>query len=179
MSKIGWVFGILKNNNIDTKGMSPGEAFQTLEDLRQQEKKEYATQKANKKLTDDKNVSTIKGCKRKLSAFKGKDEGTYDLETGESVNYESGYQVSFQQTSDNYTEDQFDEKVAELARRTGTNADAGIFDDNPEVSFHVENLKQSMEIAVEYNQHSVWDWKRGRIIKNLKFNVSTNKVDKE
>ena len=36
MSSIGWVFGVLRQNGIDTKGMSEGEAFDELEKLRQQ-----------------------------------------------------------------------------------------------------------------------------------------------
>lgn len=45
MSKIGWVYGVLKQNNVDTKDMSPEEAF---EELRELEKSQCAEGKKEK-----------------------------------------------------------------------------------------------------------------------------------
>ena len=42
MSSIGWVFGVLRQNGIDTKGMSAEEAFDELEKLRQQERDNHS-----------------------------------------------------------------------------------------------------------------------------------------
>lgn len=42
MSNIGWVYGILKQNNVDTENMSPEEAFEKLREL---ERKQYAESK--------------------------------------------------------------------------------------------------------------------------------------
>ena len=75
-------------------------------------------------LTTEPKKHKIKGQKAKLLALKNKPDGTYDLETGEAVSYESGYQVSFQQTGDTYTDAEYDDKVAEMIKRTGSRAHA-------------------------------------------------------
>ncbi len=113
-------------------------------------------------LTTEPKKHKIKGQKAKLLALKNKPDGTYDLETGEAVSYESGYQVSFQQTGDTYTDAEYDDKVVEMIKRTGSRAHGGVYAGVPEISFHTDNINEAMRIAVEYNQESVFDWAAAR-----------------
>ena len=129
--------------------------------------------------TKQKILGNNEAIKPKLASFKNKDDGTYSLETGKPISHDDGYQVSFQQSSDNYTDDEFNKKVEEMINHTNLEAHVGVFGGEPEISFHVKDIKEAMKIAIEYNQHSIWDWKRSRIIKNRKYNPKTNKVNKE
>ena len=191
-------YGLAKKYGIDTEGMSPKEVWEALEkkgvkelgghgkdenvyksveELKKQQERELPKNEYKLKAAEGK--ANTESRKQKLTSFKSKDDGTYSLETGRAVSYDDGYQVSFQQSSDNYTDEEFDKKVEELINRTGSEAHVGVFGGEPEISFHVRDIKAAMQIAVEYNQHSIWNWKRGRIIKNRKYNPETNRVNKE
>jgi hypothetical protein len=103
------------------------------------------------------------------SILKGKECGTYDLTTGEARSYSAGYQVSFQKARKNYSEDEYDALVNKLIIETGNDPDAGMFDDGPEISFCCLDMDLAMKIACEYNQKSIWDWKRMKIRKNIRY----------
>ena len=102
-----------------------------------------------------------KGFKKSLTKFKGKPQGTYDLDTGESLASKFGgtkaFQVSFQQTSDTYTDDEYDAKVNEIAKRANSKPYAGTYGE-PEISFYCKDKVMAKMIMYEYNQYSIWDW---------------------
>lgn len=112
-----------------------------------------------------------------------KDDGTFDLETGEPVSYETGYQLAFQTTDSEkpgkptfLTDEEYDAKVDELARQTGSKPHLGNFD-VPEISFRSEDLEQAKDLAFKkYNQHSIWNWEKMDIIENDDLDTSTNSV---
>lgn len=184
-------YGLAKKYGIDTDGMSPKEVWEALakkgvkelgghkDEVYYKSAEELKEQQQQPLSNNEYKLKASESRKQKLASFKSKDDGTYSLESGKPISHDSGYQVSFQQSSDNYTDDEFDKKVEEMIRRTGSEAHAGVFGGEPEISFHVSDVKDAMKIAVEYNQHSIWDWKHGRIIKNRQYNPETNKVNKE
>lgn len=98
----------------------------------------------------------------KLASF---EDGTYNLETLEAVEFNKGYQVTFCQVGDNYSDDDYDFLVSMF---TEVSSDgivyAGVFG-NPEISFHFANLETAIRYAKKFNQISVWDWKNGCEIK--------------
>lgn len=128
-----------------------------------------------KELTKEPSNNTIRKQRIKLAALKNKAEGTYNLETGEPISYDSGYQVSFQQTSDTYTDEEYDAKVAEMIDRTGSIAHGGVFGE-PEMSFHTDSIDEAMAIAKDYNQHSIFDWGNGELILNPHYIEHKNKI---
>ena len=87
-------------------------------------------------------------------------EGTYDIDTMKQVTYDSGYQVTFCQIGDNYSDSEYAEKVNEFL---GVSSDgktrAGKFEGTPEISFHVDSKDVAIDLGKKYNQISVWDWK--------------------
>jgi hypothetical protein len=111
-------------------------------------------------------------------------EGTYDLSTGKEITYKDGYQVSFHQTSDNYSQEEYNKIVDELKTISGSGAHIGVFDEEPEVSFHFNSLEEAKKVMKKYNQHSIFDWKAyatGRpskewYIKNDSLDKSKNNV---
>ena len=168
-SFMGMVYATLKAEGIDTSEMTPTEAVEKFNELSGKKilrKEEIANAK---QLTGKQNSVIYKGSKQKLKNLIGKEQATYDLETGERIEHASGFQVAFQQTTDEYTDDEYDAKVNEVAKQTGSRAQAGVYGE-PEVSFRVDDLDKAMEIAEKYNQISIWDWKEMREIKNKKYN---------
>lgn len=87
------------------------------------------------------------------------DNGTYDLETMTPVEYNSGYQVTFSQIGDNYSNSEYADRVNEfLSVSSDGKTLAGKFEDTPEVSFHVDDRGTAIKLAKKYNQISIWDW---------------------
>ena len=88
------------------------------------------------------------------------EDGTYDLDTLTQVSYNSGYQVTFSQIGDNYTDSEYADRVNEfLAVSSDGKTLAGKFEGTPEISFHVNNKATAERLGRKYNQISVWDWK--------------------
>lgn len=87
------------------------------------------------------------------------EDGTYDLNTMTQVNYDSGYQVTFSQIGDNYSDAEYADRVNEfLAVSSDGKTLAGKFEGTPEVSFHCNNRATAVRLARKYNQISIWDW---------------------
>lgn len=90
------------------------------------------------------------------------ESGTYDLETLKQVEYNKGYQVTFSQIGDRYSDKEYANKVNEfLSASSDGKASAGKFEGTPEVSFHVGDRKVAEELGRKYNQISIWDWEKG------------------
>lgn len=93
--------------------------------------------------------------------------GTYDLNTLKPVSYNSGYQASFFQTDDNYSDYEFGMKIREGLKLSSDNVvSAGKFGGTPEASFNFEKIEDAIAYAKKYNQMSIWDWKNGKEIQN-------------
>ena len=95
------------------------------------------------------------------------EDGTYDLATMTKIDYSDGYQVTFWQIGDNYSDAEYAEKVNEfLGASTDRIASAGKYGGSPEVSFHVKDKSVAMSLAKKYNQDSIFDWGTGDCIDN-------------
>ena len=88
------------------------------------------------------------------------EDGTYNINTLKTVDYEDGYQVTFCQIGDNYSAKEYDAKVNEfLSFSSDGRVLAGKFEGTPEISFHCADKITAIALAKKYNQISVWDWK--------------------
>lgn len=86
-------------------------------------------------------------------------DGTYDLETMTPVEYDSGFQVTFSQIGDNYSDQEYADRVNEfLAISSDGKTLAGKFEETPEISFHCNDRATAIRLAKKYNQISIWDW---------------------
>lgn len=95
---------------------------------------------------------------QRLSSSSYKD-GTYDLNTLTPVNYDSGFQVTFSQIGDNYSDAEYASRVNEfLAVSSDGKTLAGKFEGTPEISFHCNDRATAVRLARKYNQISIWDW---------------------
>jgi len=96
--------------------------------------------------------------------FNVDEDGTYDLTTGQPVNFTDGYQVSFERPGDTYTSDQYSDIVKELIARTDSPVYLGSWGGTKELSFHVADYQEAMDIAKQFYQDAIWDWAQGDAI---------------
>lgn len=95
---------------------------------------------------------------KKLASDKYED-GTYDVATLKPVTYDKGYQVTYCQIGDKYTDDEHNALIAEfLAKTDDGKVSLGKFEGEPEHSFHFKSKSEAIKYAKKYNQISIWDW---------------------
>lgn len=108
--------------------------------------KEYSTQSLHKQAIQE------------LSSDKYAD-GTYDIVTRKTVEFNDGYQVTFCQIGDDYSDAEYQQKVNEcLKLSTDNKTYAGKFESTPEISFHFADRAQAIAYAKANNQISIFDW---------------------
>lgn len=87
------------------------------------------------------------------------EDGTYDISTKKTKEFSNGYQVTFCQIGDNYSDAEYQEKVNECLRLSSDKKTyAGKFESTPEISFHCLDKQKAIEYAKANNQISIWDW---------------------
>ena len=94
------------------------------------------------------------------------EDGTYNVGTLTQVSYERGYQVTFCQIGDRYSDSEYRDKVNEFLMHSSDGVtSAGKFEGEPEISFNVASRREAIRLAQKYNQISVWDWRNQEEIK--------------
>ena len=87
------------------------------------------------------------------------EDGTYDISTKKTKEFPNGYQFTFCQIGDNYSDKEYQEKVNECLRLSSDGKTyAGKFESTPEISFHCSDKQKAIEYAKANNQKSIWDW---------------------
>lgn len=113
------------------------------------------------------NYKPVQGVMKTVKKSEGKPDGTYDIHTGKSKSYTTGFNFSFHQNQADengnfksifgrYTEAEYDKITNEIAEEFDLETNVGVFG-NPEVSFHTEDEALAYEMCVKYNQHSYYD----------------------
>ena len=148
----------------------------------------FSNEEATKiSLKDRYNKSTDELSKSKNENYRNKitdvaknskeDNITLDVETGKPVNFEKGYSVSFQQSTDDYTDEEYSLKVKECMNKCDGKVYAGKYGGDAEASFHTDNLDDAKELMYKYNQESIYDWEHETLIMNDKYDVSKNRTN--
>lgn len=107
------------------------------------------------------------------------DNVTLDTETGKVATFDKGYSVSFQQSSDNYDDKEYYEKVEECRNKCDGKLYAGKYGGDAEASFHTDDIETAKELMYKYNQESIYDWEHETLIMNDKYDSSSNKTNYE
>lgn len=120
---------------------------------------DYNKKEAEKRNSEQKShFQKHKDAIEKLSDSKYED-GTYNVDTLQSVEFDSGYQFTFCQIGDDYSEEEYNALVnGILSKLENKNVFAGKFEATPEISFYTKDKEFAMEIGRRYNQISIWDW---------------------
>lgn len=100
---------------------------------------------------------------KELSDTDKYEDGTYDVKTLKPVEFEDGYQVTFWQIGDGYSDEEYamlsdmmSEKSSDGKVYAGAFTDGGVR--APEISWHFADRGRAIAIAKKYNQVSIWDW---------------------
>ena len=94
--------------------------------------------------------------KTNISDYAG--DGTYDIYTHEIVNFDRGYQVSFETVLDNYTDTEYEDIVYKMSLLSDNTAYLGVYSSDPEISFHFDDIELAFVLAILFDQISIWDW---------------------
>ena len=99
-----------------------------------------------------------------LKSDKYKD-GTYNISTlkDETDGLKTGYQVTFYQIGDNYSDEEYAELVKMMNGKSDGKVYAGRFTTeeglvSPEISWCFKSKEEAIAVARKYNQESIWDW---------------------
>ena len=98
-------------------------------------------------------------------------DGTYDLQTMKPIQFNNGYQATFQTTSDNYTKKEFWNLVNWYSKITDGKYYIGKYNNELEVSFHFDIEQDAKDICKKFNQISYWDWQHMDEIKNKYYKI--------
>ena len=144
-----------KKQSDDQKNISKNEDEKEAQITRNQKEAEA------RKAEENRPVKELHEAKiKELESDKYEGDNTYDLDTLKPVSFKDGYQVTFCQIGDNYTNDQYQTKVNECLKLSSNGKTyAGKFEGTPEISFHCANREQAIAYAKANNQISIWDWK--------------------
>lgn len=174
-------YGLAKKYGIDTKDMSPKEVWEALKNKgvteenisdgaynSQESKAKELVKKVTEKKGNKERRTEAKDVIKKIKTFEGKEEGTYDYESGKLVELKDGYMVTFHQNEPDeeghykshygrYTEEEYDEMTNNFASENDAKIYVGVFDGEPEISFKVKTFEQAKKLMIKYNQKSLWN----------------------
>lgn len=150
-------------------------------------KENYQKPIDNEPETKYNNVKLVGVIDRIMSFETKEDNQSYDYETGEVVDFDDGFMVSFHQNEDDgfggflshfgkYTPEQYDQMATEFANKNKVDAiTIGVYGGQPEISFKVKSIKQAWELMIEHNQESIYDNRGGgKLISNPYYVSSKN-----
>lgn len=104
----------------------------------------------------------VKNVLKSIESFKGKEDGTYDLQTSTIVEYSTGYQVSFvrPEAFDHLSAEDWDVLTNYCSTYLDSPPHIGVYLGDVEVSFHSASLDKAVEIMEIFNQESILDWSK-------------------
>ena len=96
-----------------------------------------------------------------LSNFVPSEDGTYELLTHRSVEYSSGYQVSFvrPEAIEQLSHEEWDILTSYCCGYTQSDAHIGVYAGSSEISFHCMDISKAEKMMYEFNQETILDWK--------------------
>ena len=91
-----------------------------------------------------------------------KEDGTYEYQTHETVEYPSGYQVSFVRPEifKQLNAEEWDILTSFYCDYLQSKVHIGVYDGAAEISFHSLDLAKSEEVMEQFNQESLLDWEK-------------------
>jgi len=101
--------------------------------------------------------------------FTTTDTGTYNLITYEKMEFDRGYQASFETNFDSYSDKDYEILTYKLSLMTDNNVYLGVWEGSEEFSFYFDDLELATVVCILYNQISLYDWAREEDINNPYF----------
>lgn len=97
-----------------------------------------------------------------IETFKKKEDGTYNILTGEDVTYCDGYQVSFvrPEAFEQLSSQDWDNMTNYFCTKFDSKAHIGVYCHSAEVSFRCISFDEAKKTMEAYNQESMLDWRK-------------------
>ena len=116
----------------------------------------------------------IKGAKQRIAQFVSKQDGTYDAETGEPIDYTDGYQISFVRphAAKDLSDEQWDEITNYLSEKYRSKEHVGVYEGTAETSFRITSLADAKELMYIFNQDSVLNWEKKHPLDDLDWKIA-------
>ena len=96
--------------------------------------------------------------------FTADEDGTYDIYTHERIEFNSGYQVSFETLYDDYSPQDYTDLCYMMSLISDNQVYLGYWGGSGEFSFHFDDLDLAYDMAIVFKQLAIYDWaKRGDI----------------
>jgi hypothetical protein len=108
--------------------------------------------------------------------FTKKEDGTYDMHSGEKISFNSGYQISFETNFDSYSNKEYDEIAYKMSLMSDNHIYLGVYNSIPEMSFHFNDFELANVLSIIFNQTSIWDWKKNDEIRNVYYKDKGKKL---
>ena len=86
------------------------------------------------------------------------EDGTYDINSYESVQFDRGYQVSFEREYMDYSKEDLANISYHMSLISDNHIYLGVYDASPEFSFYFQDYDLANVIGILFNQKSIWDW---------------------
>ena len=86
------------------------------------------------------------------------EDGTYDLFTKEKISFDRGYQVSFETDYDKLNISEYEVLAYKMSLMSDNYLYLGVYENNPELSFHFEDMELANVLGIVFDQISIWDW---------------------
>lgn len=96
--------------------------------------------------------------KEKKYNFKKREDGTYDMHLNKKINFNKGFQVSFETLYDSYSHKEYDEIAYKISLMSDNHIYLGVYNSIPEMSFYFHDFELANVISIIFNQKSIWDW---------------------
>ena len=110
-----------------------------------------------------------KNIQERKANFTITEDGTYNLYTFESINFDKGYQASFETKFTPYSDEDYEILSYKLSLMTDNNVYLGVWKDDEEFSFHFDDIELATVVCIIYNQIAMYDWARKSDINNPYF----------
>lgn len=97
-----------------------------------------------------------------IEKFKNFEDGTYNMYSGEAIEYSNGYQVSFVRPEAyiQLNSQKWDTLTNYMCEYLNSLAHIGVYYGDAEVSFRSVSQDKAFEVMEEYNQESILDWEK-------------------
>ena len=110
-----------------------------------------------------------KNIQERKANFTITEDATYDLYTFERINFDKGYQASFETKFDPYTDEDYEILFYKLSLMTDNNVYLGVWNQDEEFSFHFDDIELATVVLIIYNQMAIHNWTKKKDINNPYF----------
>ena len=98
--------------------------------------------------------------------FSKEENGVYEFFTKEKVVFDKGYQVSFENPNDTYSDEEYIDLCFKMSLISDYNLYLSIYDNISRFSFYFDDYEIANTLGLAFNQSYIYDWSTNTEIGN-------------